>query len=130
MKFSVDKQERYAILEIQAENLNSIVAPELKSEIIFLFNEGVQNLILDISSVKYVDSSGLSAILTADRLWKEQGTFVLTGATAPNVARLIDISRLETVVAVRPSTEASVEYIMLQELQRELESDDPASEEE
>ena len=66
MKYSIDKKENYAVMELQEDNLNSFVAPDLKSELVILSNEGIANLILDLSKVKYVDSSGLSAILTAN----------------------------------------------------------------
>ena len=79
MKYSIDKKENYSVMELQEENLNSAVSPDLKSELVILSNEGVPSLVLDLSNVKYVDSSGLSAILTANRLWKALGTFVLTG---------------------------------------------------
>ena len=59
MKYSIDKEDRYAIFRLNEENLNSLIAPDLKSEFIFLRNEGVRNLILDLNHVKYVDSSGL-----------------------------------------------------------------------
>lgn len=55
MKYSIDKQERYAVLALEEENLNSLIAPDLKSEFVFLRNEGVKNLIFDLSKVKYVD---------------------------------------------------------------------------
>ena len=74
------------------------------------------NFILDLSEVKYVDSSGLSAILTANRLWKDIGSFVLTGATHPHVKKLIEISRLETVLTIIPTLEESVDYIFMDEI--------------
>ena len=89
MKFTLDKTDRYTIFRLHEENLNSILAPDLKSEFVFFSNEGVRNLILDLSDVKYVDSSGLSAILTANRLWKDYGSFVLTGANHPAVKKFI-----------------------------------------
>ena len=55
MKFSMDKQERYTVFTVQEENLNSLVAPNLKSEFVLLFNEGVKNLIVNLAEVKYVD---------------------------------------------------------------------------
>lgn len=122
MKFTLDKQEKYSIFKINEENLNSLMAPNLKSEFIFLRNEGVQNLILDLSDVKYVDSSGLSAILTANRLWKDQGSFVLTGAVHPTVKKLIDISRLESVLSIIPTLEESIEYVFMEEIERQLTS--------
>lgn len=123
MKYSVDKQDRYAVFRVEDENINSLVAPNLKSEFVILSNEGVQNLILDLSDVKYVDSSGLSAILTADRLWKQIGSFILTGVTHPSVKRLIEISRLDTVLTIIPTVEESVDYIFMEEIERELNVD-------
>jgi len=67
MKFSLDKKKTHSVFQLQEENLNAVLAPNLKSEFVFLRNEGVKNLIFDLSEVKYVDSSGLSSILTANR---------------------------------------------------------------
>jgi anti-anti-sigma factor len=124
MKFSVDKQERYTILSLQEENLNSFVAPNLKSEFVILRNEGIPNFILDLSQVKFVDSSGLSAILTANRLWKGMGTFILTGATHPHVKKLIEISRLETVLNIIPTVSESIDYVFMEDIERELNAED------
>ena len=124
MKYSVDKQDRYATITLNEENLNSLIAPNLKSEFVFLRNEGVHNLILDLSDVKYVDSSGLSAILTANRLWKDYGAFVICGVNAPSVQRLIKISRLDTILSVMPSLSEAVDYVFLDEIQRDLTTKD------
>lgn len=100
MKYSLEKKENYAIFDLEEENLNSVIAPKLKSEFIFLRNEGVPNLILDLSDVKYVDSSGLSAILTANRLWKNDGLFLLAGINHASVRKIIEISRLDTILSI------------------------------
>ncbi len=124
MKYTVDKQEKYSLLQLEEENLNSLIAPDLKSEFVFLCNEGVPNLILDLSHVKYVDSSGLSAILTANRLWSGQGVFVLTGVQHPTVKKLIEISRLETIFKIIPTIEESIDYIFMEEIEKELSSEE------
>ena len=120
MKFSVDKQEKHTVMTLQEENLNSLMAPDLKSEFVILRNEGVPNFILDLSEVKFVDSSGLSAILTANRLWKGMGTFILTGANHPHVKKLIEISRLHTVLTIIPTLSESIDYVKMEELEKEL----------
>lgn len=130
MKYSVDKQDRYTVFQLQEENLNSVVAPDLKSEIVILHNEGVNNLIFDLSEVKYVDSSGLSAILTADRLMKTNGSFVLTGIEQPAVKKLFEISRLDSVLSMAPTKQEAVEYVFMEELQRELEAEGDDGDEE
>jgi anti-sigma B factor antagonist len=120
MKFTLDKTDRYTIFRLHEENLNSILAPDLKSEFVFFSNEGVRNLILDLSDVKYVDSSGLSAILTANRLWKDYGCFVLTGANHPAVKKLIEISRLESILTIIPTTEEAIDYVFMEDIEKEL----------
>lgn len=123
MKFSIDKQERYTVLTPQEENLNSTVAPQLKSEFVILANEGINNLILDLSDTHYVDSSGLSAILTARRLWSNLGSFVVTGVKHDAVRRLVEISKVDSVLTILPTTSESVDYILMEELQRDLAGD-------
>ncbi len=111
MKYSLEKKENYAIFDLEEENLNSIIAPKLKSEFIFLRNEGVSHLILDLSDVKYVDSSGLSAILTANRLWKGDGLFLLAGINHGSVRKIIEISRLDTILSIEDEVTDAVKKI-------------------
>ena len=88
MKYSIDKQDHYAIMTLEEENLNSILAPDLKSELVIFKNEGLTNLVISLAKVKYIDSSGLSAILTGNRLWKENGSFILTEINHASVKKL------------------------------------------
>lgn len=120
MKYSLNKEEKYTVFHLDEENLNSILAPNLKSEFIFCKNEGVKNLIFDMSSVKYVDSSGLSAILTANRLWKEEGLFIVTGVVHGAVKKLIEISRLESILTIIPTLQEAFDYVEMEEIQNEL----------
>ena len=123
MKYKIEKKERYVILNLEEDNLNSIIAPDLKSELVLLSNGGVPNLVLDLSNVKYVDSSGLSAILTAHRLWKSLGSFVLTGIKHDAVRKLIEISRLDSVLNIIPTLEESRDYIMIEDIERALKAE-------
>jgi len=123
MKYSVDKQDRYTVFTLEEDNLNSLIAPDLKSKFVLLSNEGVENLILNLGHVEFVDSSGLSAILTANRLWKAIGSFVLTGIDQPNVKKLIEISRLDSVLTIIPTVSESIDHIIMDAIERDMESE-------
>lgn len=123
MKLAYDKQEKYTILSLQEENLNSVIAPDLKSEIVNLQTSGVQHFILDLASVEYVDSSGLSAILTAERVFKALGSFVITGVNSPSVKKLISISRLDDILNIVPTMNEAKEYVMMSILEAEIKSE-------
>ncbi len=120
MKYSIDKQEKYAVFTLHEDNLNSLIAPALKTEFKVLNEEGLPNFVLDLSDVKFVDSSGLSAILTAKRLWEDVGSFVITGVTNSNVKKLIEISKLDSVLTILPTVEESIDHIFMEEIEREL----------
>ncbi len=124
MKYTVDKQSKYTVVALNEDNLNSVLAPDLKSKFIVLRNEGANNLILDLSDVKYVDSSGLSAILTGNRLWKDDGAFILTGIEHVSVKKLIEISRLGSVLNILPTVDESIDFLMMEDIEKNLRKED------
>jgi len=105
MEFKIDKLENYTLIQVLEEKLDTHIAPALKSELVLISGNGEKNIILDLSKCRYCDSSGLSAILVANRLCKNaSGTFVLTGLSEA-VERLITISQLDTVLNITQSVE-------------------------
>jgi anti-anti-sigma factor len=124
MEYKIKTEERYTVFTLQEENFNSLIAPDVKSELVLLADKDVKNLIMDLSEVKYVDSSGLSAILTADRLWKKIGSFVLAGAEQPAIKKLMEISRLDTILTMVPTVSEAIDYIFMEDIERELNGDD------
>lgn len=120
MKFTVDKHEKYVLIKLNENKLNSIISPQLKSELILSNSEGQRNIILDLSNVKYSDSSGLSSLLVGHRICKNSdGTFILTGINE-NVARLITISQLENILNIVGSVDEAIDLIFMEEIEKEL----------
>ena len=120
MKFSIDKQEQYSIFRLDEDQLNTVNAPDVKSEITVLNAEGVRNLIFDLAPVQYVDSSGLSTLLVARRLCQSvNGSFAVTGVQEP-VLKLIRISQLEDILNVIPTNHEAVDFIRMEEIERQL----------
>ena len=118
-KFQILKRDFYTLIKILDEKLDTFLAPSLKSELVLLASNRERNIIMDLSEVKYCDSSGLSAILVANRLSKNSnGTFVVTGLQ-PSVERLINISQLDTVLNIADSVEEAERIIRQNEQVKE-----------
>lgn len=123
MKFTVDKHEKYVLIKLEEEKLNSLISPQLKSELILSNSEGQRNIILDLSNVKYSDSSGLSSLLIGHRICKNSdGMFILTGIN-DNINRLIAISQLENILNIVASVDEAVDLIFMEEIEKELKRD-------
>jgi len=120
MKFTVDKHEKYVLITLDENKLNSLISPQLKSELILTNTEGQRNIILDLSNVKYSDSSGLSSLLVGHRICKNaEGTFILTGINE-NIARLITISQLENILTIVETVDEAIDLIFMEEIEKEL----------
>lgn len=121
MRFTSKKTESYVVLSLQEKQLNSMYAPELKSQIHTIVNEGCSNIVLDLSEVDFVDSSGLSAILLGHRACREiDGLFFLANSQA-FVMRLITISKLHDQLDIADSVQDAQDLIMKNELRKEIE---------
>jgi anti-sigma B factor antagonist len=111
MEFKVDKKDNHTLISVLEEKLDTHIAPAIKSELVLISGNGEKNIILDLSKCRYCDSSGLSAILVANRLCKNsKGTFVLTGLNTA-VERLISISQLDTVLNITSDINEAEELI-------------------
>ena len=120
MKFSADKQDKYCVFKLQEEKLNSVVAPSLKSEMIVLNAEGVKNIIFDMNHIRFVDSSGLSSILIANRLCKNSGGSLILCNVSDNVLKLIKISQLDSILTIVPTVTEASDLAVMDELERNL----------
>ncbi len=124
MKYSIDKQEKYTLLRLNEEKLDSNIAPQLKSEMVTLHAEGIRNVILDLSEVKYTDSSGLSALLVGNRILQEDnGIFILT-RLSDHTLKLIKISQLDSVLHILPTVEEGIDAVFMHEIEKDMKDED------
>jgi anti-anti-sigma factor len=124
MKYTIDKQEKYSLLRLHEEKLDSNVAPNLKSELITLHAEGVRNIILDLSEVKYTDSSGLSALLVGNRIVQEDGGIFVLACLSDHTTKLIKISQLDSVLNILPKVEEAIDAVFMHEIEKDLKDSD------
>ncbi len=111
MAFEIRKNEKCTIVKVNTDRLDTNNAPDLKSELVVINNNGEKNIVLDLSSVTYCDSSGLRSVLVANRLCEDAiGTFILCGLQ-PDVENLVKISMLHTVLLITDTVEQAEELL-------------------
>jgi anti-anti-sigma factor len=111
MNFLTTQNKNEAVVKTNVEKLDASNASELKAELVLLNKNGVNNIVIDLSATKYCDSSGLSSILTANRLCKDtNGRFVLCGLQ-DNVSKLIQIAQLDKVLSITENEAQAIEVM-------------------
>jgi anti-anti-sigma factor len=86
-----------AVLSLQGE-LDLARRVEIVTSVTTLVAEGVKTLIVDLSEVSFMDSSGLSALLEARRL----GADLSLRNPTDRVRRLLDVVMIESLIPTEP----------------------------
>ena len=119
MSFRTEKKDGYTFIFFSTDKLDAIVAPDLKSELILINKNGEKNILIDLESVKYCDSSGLSALLIGNRVCSEaKGSFIIS-SLQPSVAKLVTISQLDTVLDVASNLPEAIDKLYENKLRQE-----------
>ncbi len=115
MAFEIHKNGNHTLIKVNSDRLDTNNAPDLKSKLVVVNNEGEKNIILDLSSCNYCDSSGLRAVLVANRLCEDSiGTFILCGLQ-PDVENLVKLSMLHTVLLITKTADEAKDLLIKKE---------------
>ena len=111
MRFSVEQDDELVVLTLKEPVLDSTNAPEVKSELLILCQEGVKALIIDLTMVQLCDSQGLSALLLAHRQMKDNEGFVVLSGVQEPVRNLFRISQIEYLFEFQPSVNDAITWL-------------------
>ncbi|MEX0602270.1 MAG: STAS domain-containing protein [Bacteroidota bacterium] len=100
MHFEVKQNGTATVFKLKERKLDATISPELKGEFLVLCGPDTANLILDLSEVEFCDSSGLSALLIAERKMREHGGIVKLAGLQKKVINLIKISHLDRAFSI------------------------------
>ena len=108
MNFELQHNENIVTVISNIEKLDANTAAELKGHFLYINKNNRNRVIFDMGTTKYCDSSGLSAILMANRLCKDtNGKFILCNVQ-PNVMKLISIAQLDKVIDIEANHKDSL----------------------
>lgn len=124
MNFTITNKDKYTLVTSNVEKLDTACAPELKSELVYLNKTGVRNIIIDLAKTRYCDSSGLSALLVANRLCKGVNGSLAICALQEPVQKLIQISQLESVLSITPTLDEAVDLLYMEEIEKDVKNED------
>ena len=123
--FELKKEEKYFLLKLLAAKIDASNALELKQVFLgFKEENNPKNLVLNLSEVKYIDSSGLSAILVANKVCSEAGGIMVLCGVSEHVMKLVKISQLDKILDILPTEEEAVDAVFIKELEKEFGAED------
>ncbi len=103
MNFKTIKNGSSVTLKLLEKRLDSSISPELKGEFLILCKPTLKELTVDLSEVDFCDSSGLSALLIAERKMRENGGKVKLAGVNKKVLNLLKITHLDHAFDIQSS---------------------------
>jgi anti-anti-sigma factor len=123
--FKLKKEEKYILLKILVSKIDASNSLEFKQTFLSFREQNIpKNLILSLSEVKYIDSSGLSAILVANKVCTEAGGIMILCGVSEHVMKLVKISQLDKILDILPTEEEAVDAVFMKELEKEFGAED------
>jgi anti-sigma B factor antagonist len=106
MKIEAMTRGEVLVVKLYESRLDSYVATEFRDEMDRYAKEDHTQIVLDLSAVDFVDSSGLGAIVTTQKRLGRERDLIICGANDP-VTRLFKLARLDKIFRiVRDENEA------------------------
>jgi anti-anti-sigma factor len=112
MNFEIKRVDDITVFKLNEKRLDTNISGLVKGEFTLLLKvEGVNKLIVDLSEVETCDSSGLSAILVANRILHTNNGSMRLAAPSEKVYSLIKITQLDRVLPVCETVDEAFEEL-------------------
>lgn len=112
MNFETKRIGDITVFKLNEKRLDTNISGLLKGEFTLLLKvEGINKLIIDLSEVETCDSSGLSALLVANRTLNTSNGSIRLVAPSEKVLTLIKITQLDRVLRVCDTVEKAIEEL-------------------
>lgn len=112
-QFELDEESldpRTHLISVRGE-VHVSTAPEFSERLNDAIAGGKTGVVIDMTQVDFIDSTGLSVLLNAlRRVTRQQGTLSLA-VSNPTVLRLFEITRLDSTFDIAPTRDEAVERV-------------------
>jgi anti-sigma B factor antagonist len=108
MSITVNEVNGYTVITVEAERLDVVNMNEMKESMMDVVDNGHHKVVIDLSKVTFVDSSGLSVIISLfKRLNALKGELILCGL-GEQPKELLEITQLIRLFKVTDTCEEAV----------------------
>jgi anti-sigma B factor antagonist len=97
----------HLVITLKESRLDAAIADQFKSTLVQLIDSGSNRLVLDLSSVDFIDSSGLGAVVSVLKGVGAHGSLRLCGLQ-DGVMSIFKLTRMNQVFSIHPTAEAAV----------------------
>jgi anti-sigma B factor antagonist len=107
----VSKEQQVAVILLKVRRLDASAAPGFKQAVLSVIESGESRLVLDLTEVVFIDSSGLGAMVSVLKALGGRGMFALCNASV-GVLSLFRLTRMDKVFPILSSRDEAVAKVV------------------
>jgi len=100
MNLNLEKMNGCSVLFIQEERIDAHNSGELKEYILHLIEQGENTIIVQLEQVRFIDSSGLGALLSGYKNTAAKSGKLALSNVQPQVLSMFELTRLNRVFEI------------------------------
>jgi anti-sigma B factor antagonist len=102
-----EAQGNITVAAVRCDRLDASMADRFKEEMAEVIPDGGARLVLDLSDVKFIDSTGIGAVASVLKRNGSKGRMMLCGVQ-PTVRKVFEITRFFKIIPAAETREAAV----------------------
>jgi anti-sigma B factor antagonist len=115
MNYTIEHKDNVVIFKIENQTVESSISTEFKAKMLILAQPDIDALVIDMSTVEAIDSSGLGALLLANRQLKDHEIPVILVGVRDFVRSLMSMTKIDEVFNFFPTVEEAINALEYEE---------------
>jgi len=108
MNLTIEEKESVVFISVNEERLDAHNSGDLKNQMLSLFEDGKNQLLIDLKDVRFVDSSGLGALVSGFKNASAHNGNLKLCNLQPQVKSMFELTRLHRVFEIFPDAEEAL----------------------
>lgn len=109
MQLTMIEKDEAVILTVEDERMDAHNSGNLKEKMLQLFDEGKYQLVIDLSAVRFIDSSGLGALVSGFKNASARDGSLKLCCLQPQVRSMFELTRLHRVFEIFATLDEALE---------------------
>ncbi len=111
MNFTIENTNNIVVFKVLDVTLEGKDAAELKSQVLIIAQPDIKALILDLTNIVIMDSSGLGALLLAYRQLKDYNIPIILVGVQDFVLNLLEITKIYGLYQYYKTSQAAIDSL-------------------
>ena len=106
MHFEIIEKGQYTVIQVNEARFDAKLAPSFREEIENIKGNVREHLVLDLGNVRFMDSSGLGAVMGAYKMLRNTKISIVN--PQKSILDLLKLTRIDKLILSHPTLEAAL----------------------